>query len=1126
MSTSYQDNNNAARPNSGHHLLLPDSSGAYNPTQSFHGGVSLHRDDVEKSLSSPHIHTALVQTLLGLLYSLSNQCLDYTGREILDSIIKSSGWDMVLPHLRDMLNRIDPRVVDAIAEGLFKESIRNCHYRMLELSLGLGADPTQRLTYSHRPRMRHIIISTPLVALCSRHRKTSRPGEGARNPSPEKLIVSLLKRDSHVSNSTLLWIIRASCHAIAERVIRNQPERAIDFAVTVSELEDGSWLGFNTYNLVTPLLVACSDTRQSDEKLSLVRCLLERNAKADLEAMIAAAAASDAQVISLLHQHGAPVNGFIPELGTPLSSACSAALAFCEADLTAIQVLLGLGASPNDPDSRELNEWVHSPLHILAMTDDRPAVTEALGLLFQHGVDINYHANLYEVFYFRGQDIDMPILWHYGEEAETALEYAIIGSHWTSAFQLLSACCELTGREILFLYTRERGERRLPLKERQAGFRQFVWSLLAKAHWQKDALHWNGCTVLQCAIQSEDEDVILALFAFGVTPTSIDFTHMLSNRKCDSATVCRLSSNIQMKLAVTASSSGSPVTCTAMVRLILAFACPAVVRFVLEGCSDVYDSAGLCYIIARVVSSDNISYYEEIWVDDDHDLQRADCLNLQDIRMFVSRRAISNRHEDWESTAVCIAARAGRVDILHLLIGFDYGDAQGIGFVPTFILKLALVGDRDPETPSEEFLDERNTRCIGIWIEYCRMDEPKMRCSPLTAAAMVEPETAGEEVVNLLLAQKYHPDGWTVLLASCRGYIKILQRLKRLESWPHILNHKDRPDWCPTALQIAVYHGHVNMVKFLLDTGAMMDTMDLCQSRPSRAVLPCIGPRGSNIIMPRTALQHAVESGNMELVTLLVDAGADVNAPAAVDSGATALQIASIQGSIPMVQYLLRLNADVHAEGAARHGRTALQGAAEHGRKDVVELLLEHIAPTASQHRERIVEALFYAEKNEQHVVARVLRQSLSPPWSSEDRDTLEILEEDWESSSEISLSSEVKELEMQVRDWEETFEDLPDSSREPWANESESTSDVGSEELHTGHPSALQEDDSSLPKEMEWSVEDLGGFDFRRDSEIDSCSVDISQWLTFPEDDTTCLDFPTSFEEVGEDQALFDNFP
>ncbi|OCK89478.1 ankyrin, partial [Cenococcum geophilum 1.58] len=90
----------------------------------------------------------------------------------------------------------------------------------------------------------------------------------------------------------------------------------------------------------------------------------------------------------------------------------------------------------------------------------------------------------------------------------------------------------------------------------------------------------------------------------------------------------------------------------------------------------------------------------------------------------------------------------------------------------------------------------------------------------------------------------------------------------------------------------------------------------------------------------RTALQAAAGKGNIELVQILVDAGADVNIPPANERGYTALQAAAIGGYVRIAQLLLNTKADVNAASAIIRGRTALEGAAEHGRIDMLQLLL------------------------------------------------------------------------------------------------------------------------------------------------------------------------------------------
>lgn len=1108
---------NASATYSGHERLLPDEASHSSPY--FHCIISVHRDEMRTGFSRPHISAAVVKTLTGILHSLSNQSLTDTGRETLASIIEAPAWDTVLPHLREVVTGIDSKIVQAIAEGLLKESIRTCHHRMLELSLILGMDPTQRIKHFEVIE-RRIVLCTPLVALCNGYSK--KWPFGLRNPSPESLIRSLLKRDSRVSRSTLLWIIRAGFHAIAEDVIHDRPELIADFAIAVSDLEDGSWLSFDTFDPVTPLLVACSDVRPSAEKLSLIRCLLERNAKADLEAMIAAAGTCDRDVISILHQHGAPVNGFIDDIGSPLLSACKAALRSQKrhyTDLATISHLLRLGASPYTLDTRDSNNWENSPLHILARAEEGPAVKEALDLLIKNGDNINHRARFYQLESYRcmlTQDWIRP----YGNMAETALEYAVESSRWTSAVQLLSAGCELTGREILFINSDSLFLSDVPEELGQERFKSFIRALLAKAPRQAAAIHWNGLTVLQRAIQEEHDGMILALLEFGVRPTPSDFLYMLCNRIGTRAQLCRLSSAIQMKLVLDARLSEPPITDARTVRLILSFSSAETVRYILNDCPDVYDSEGLCYLVARLLTEDKISYiHTNDHVDWERRDQRFNGLNIEDLRAFISRRTISNTHEDWESTAVTITAHAGRVDILRVLVKPSHANLLTDGLIPLFLLKEFLAYDMNV-LGLPHAANGWNLGRLGVWIRYCRMDDPNMRCSPLTAAAMVVPETAAEEVFDMLLALNYQPDCWTVLVASCQGRLFILQRLKRLECWPHILNHTDRPGWCPTALQAAVYNSHVNTVKFLLNIGNMIDFSDqppcqpFCYAGPDEVHAP-----DSLTILPKTALQHAVDTGNMELVTLLVDSGADVNAPAAMDSGATALQIAAIQGYLPMMQYLISQGADPHAAGAAKHGRTALQGAAEHGRKDTVELLLGYSQSTTCWHREELVEAVFYAEKNVQHVVASILREKLVPEFNAVDDETLEILWEEWESSSEHSA---VHELRNEFEDWEETFEDLPEALRAYGKNSKSGASREGPDIENTVF--VEQDDFLSLP-EVECGLEANGNFDVPWNSDADLLDVDLANWLSSYEVNEAWIDNERLFEGYGVDETVPHDF-
>ena len=124
----------------------------------------------------------------------------------------------------------------------------------------------------------------------------------------------------------------------------------------------------------------------------------------------------------------------------------------------------------------------------------------------------------------------------------------------------------------------------------------------------------------------------------------------------------------------------------------------------------------------------------------------------------------------------------------------------------------------------------------------------------------------------------------------------------------------------------------------------------------------------------RAALQMAADWGHTDIVILLLSKGADVNAPAGYHRGMTALQGAATDGSPKMAFVLLEAGAEINAAPAVEHGRTALEAAAENGRLDIISLLLknDHDAEGMELRCER---AALLAESDDHKVIARVLRE-------------------------------------------------------------------------------------------------------------------------------------------------------
>ena len=163
-----------------------------------------------------------------------------------------------------------------------------------------------------------------------------------------------------------------------------------------------------------------------------------------------------------------------------------------------------------------------------------------------------------------------------------------------------------------------------------------------------------------------------------------------------------------------------------------------------------------------------------------------------------------------------------------------------------------------------------------------------------------------------------------------------------------------------TALLVAVKLKNIQMVKFLLDSGANVNFP------------PTMGVK-------RTPLQQAAEVGDMAVVQTLMSYGAQVNDPPAYIGGATALQLAAIGGYIGIAEIFLKAGADLYASGATVHGRTALEGAAEHGRLDMVKFLINAGLWNVGD-KDRCYEKAMRLAWNHGHgAVVDLLRSCLSP---------------------------------------------------------------------------------------------------------------------------------------------------
>lgn len=201
------------------------------------------------------------------------------------------------------------------------------------------------------------------------------------------------------------------------------------------------------------------------------------------------------------------------------------------------------------------------------------------------------------------------------------------------------------------------------------------------------------------------------------------------------------------------------------------------------------------------------------------------------------------------------------------------------------------------------------------------------------------------EIVRMLLTLGVDvnaEDGsaYALSLASTYGHIDIVKLLLAAGANVRAPNND--------ALILASSEGYVNIVELLLDAGADVDdyALQLASEYGRANVVQLLLDRGANVhAADDAALRMAISGGfdddeavredeRIVVVRLLLDAGAYVQA-----ENNEALRTASEKGRIEIVRMLLAAGADVHDRGDA--GDFAIYSAARRGYAEIVELLLD-----------------------------------------------------------------------------------------------------------------------------------------------------------------------------------------
>lgn len=336
---------------------------------------------------------------------------------------------------------------------------------------------------------------------------------------------------------------------------------------------------------------------------------------------------------------------------------------------------------------------------------------------------------------------------------------------------------------------------------------------------------------------------------------------------------------------------------------------------------------------------------------------------------------------------------AGRLQFLQILInaGADVNYIKegqlsalqaAVLHVDPDVINALLEAGADVNIPLGEKYKEV---CTQNW-ELARDSGNKTYLSTLRTPLCLAASDGNEEMVRLLLEAGADIDGAWFREATVDESLDVFDPVDPIDAW----------DGTETPLQESVRYGQLAMIELLLDAGANPNAISISGSTALQNIYgwrvsesrrheiahlllrrgaTANPPAGRNLFWmtpvqkaarsgdielvslfvdngadlnaapyhrgERTALQAAARSGNVDLVTLLIEKGGDINADAAAYDGFTCLQGAASSGNLALVNILLQLGADVNAPASPKSGRTALQAAVEQDDLGMVKSLLD-----------------------------------------------------------------------------------------------------------------------------------------------------------------------------------------